>query len=187
MPVQDGLESIIEKVGTKFRIGAEESWFVSDPTDQPYFLKAKLQHSTIVSGAGDIIETDDKRYLVLSMIPEKFENIIVQYRAILLTCNASFKVQRRTEVEVDYKVEIQWVDIVADGYGGQLDQVGKMLADTSIGDLLLESGTVYVSGTYDVKVDDRLLMNNGEKYKVESAKGYQFPGVLILSIGEDTR
>lgn len=193
MPVKDGLKDIIDQIGTAFTFGVGQSQsgkFIAEPTDQPYWIKAKFHSETVVIASGDLVTTTTTtgtRYLVVSFIPEMFEDTLVQYRAVLLTCNMEFSLQRKTEItNDDYDEEIKWPEILT-GFGARLDNAGQRLAETRIGDLKLESDLVYVPAIYEIDINDRLVSVSGEKYKVESKKDDQFPGVFILGTVEDTR
>jgi len=185
--VTDGIKIAIMRTGVPFDCGGQSGFVFMEPTDQPWYVNARFPFDTVVSSPGKLLETECGWHMSLSVVPEMFSGLVVQYNAILLTCNMSFDIERQTEERnADYTLSSNFVSVMADAVGARLDMDEKLSEDEKIGKLMLESDMLYVPEAYGVKLGDRMAMD-GRKFMVVSVKTNKFPGVAILGIGDDTR
>ena len=164
------------------------------PFIREHFLDATLPYDTLIT-TDDVIflVSTDKHYLVMNKTPDLFENGVVEYSAVLYSCNlvATACILRSVEIRVDYDMTTAWT-IVAEAplYGLMSDRLFGSEIDQhtpSVGQEAVWRIDLYIPKSYGIKPLDRLYLTDTEYYKVESVQAYNYPGVCVAMLVEDTR
>ena len=164
------------------------------PFIREHFLDATLPYDTLIT-TDDVIflVSTDKHYLVMNKTPDLFENSVVEYNAVLYSCNlvSTACILRSVEIRVDYDMTTAWT-IVAEApiyglmsdrlFGSEIDQHPPSVGQEAVGRIDL-----YIPKSYGIKPLDRLYLTDTEYYKVESVQAYNYPGVCVAMLVEDTR
>lgn len=164
------------------------------PFIREHFLDATLPYDTLITTDDVIfIVSTDKHYLVMNKTPELFENSVVEYNAVLYSCNlvSTACILRSVEIRVDYDMTTAWT-IVAEApiYGLMSDRLFGSEIDQhtpSVGQEAVWRIDLYIPKSYGIKPLDRLYLTDTEYYKVESVQAYNYPGVCVAMLVEDTR
>jgi len=167
---------------------------VTKPFIREHFLDATLPYNTLITTDDVIyIVSTDKHYLVMNKTPELFEDGIVEWNAVLYSCNlvSTACILRPVEVRVGYNMTASW-SIVAEAplYGLMSDRLFGSEIDQhtpSVGQEAVWRIDLYLPKYYDIKPLDRVYLTDNEYYKVESVQEYNYPGVCVVLLVEDTR
>jgi hypothetical protein len=167
---------------------------VTKPFIREFFIEAFFTYVTAVVG-GDVVEfvVDGRKFLVMNLTPEFFENEVINNSAVLYKCNEIATIKRPTKGGWDneYKKELTWPDVIADVpillterfFGTGLGAVGPQ--DFMEYDIL--DNQMYVSGYYGVKPLDRVWLSDTEFFQVDFVEKRKFEGVWSCVLSEDTR
>jgi hypothetical protein len=167
---------------------------VTKPFIREFFIEAFFTYVTAVA-CGDVVEfvADGRKFLVMNLTPEFFENEVINNSAVLYKCNEIATIKQFTKGgwDVDYKKEITWPNVAAD--------VPILLTERFFGTGLgavepqdfMEFGILdnqmYISAYYGVKPLDRVWLSGTEFFKVDFVEKRKFEGVWSCVLSEDTR
>ena len=166
---------------------------VTKPFIREYFIEASLPHDTI-AGVGDVIEftTDGRKFLLMNLTPDLFENAVFEYQGVLYKCNVlAGKLERSSGEDWDsnYKKGLNWVEIddaipalVTESLFGH-----SLETDVELGMLGLERHELYISASYGIKTLDRFTTVSGEFYMVTTIKSRRYDGIDVAELETDTR
>lgn len=211
----DDIKSVVLEVGLGFTIERETSEITGEYLDyeentqmtKPFtfqhFLFVKLFHDTQVV-PGDVIRflVDGRRYLVMSALPELFENQIIETSAVLYRCNVVGSLLRPSgETETySYKTKTVWLPIKENFPALLTDKLYATRLDEDTHDFVAVDITgliLYVPGYVKPIPLDRFVVSgespyrgaiSGEEhYKVTSLETHSFDGVSVVYLEEDTR
>jgi hypothetical protein len=204
MTIGPDIKEAIVEVGTKYNIirdagdipgeylDFESNAQVTKPFIREFFLEGQLTYDSQVV-AGDTIQftTTLKKYFIMNVTPEMFENTIISYQAVLYKTNEVVTIYRPSEQRNvnTYLMETTWIPvetnrpilITAPLFGIDLE------TDEQLGLIGLQIHEVFVPTNYDIQVLDRFHLSSGEYFRVEAIKKRRFEGVDVLEVGEDTR
>ena len=166
---------------------------VTKPFIREYFIEASLPHDTI-AGVGDVIEftTDGRKFLLMNLTPDLFENKVFEYQGVLYKCNIlAGKLERFSGEEWDsnYKKDFVW-DLIDDTIPALVTEslFGHSLeTDVELGMLGLERHELYISSSYGIKTLDRFTPVSGEFYMVTTIKSRRYDGIDVAELETDTR
>lgn len=207
MSLGQDLVDVYAEVGTKIKIfkpdGSEISGEyididinrqVTKPFIREFFMEASFAFNTGAEG-GVVVEfiVDGRKFLVMNLTGELFENTIISYNSVLYKCNEVATIKRPTkgDWDVDYKKELTWPDVIVDVpillterfFGTGLGAVEPQ--DFMEYDIL--DNQMYISGYYGVKPLDRVWLSDTEFFKVDFIEKRKFEGVWSCVLSEDTR
>lgn len=167
---------------------------VTKPFIREFFIEAFFTYVTAAAG-GDVVEfvVDGRKFLVMNLTPEFFENEVINNSAVLYKCNEVATIKRLTKSgwDVDYKRGITWPNVVADVpillterfFGTGLGVVEPR--DFMEYDIL--DNQMYISAYYGVKPLDRVWLSDTEFFQVDFVEKRKFEGVWSCVLSEDTR
>ena len=160
MTLGEDVKSVLEEVGVAYNIerdaalitgeylDCEENTQMTKPFTFQFFLQASFSYDSQVL-AGDILHflTDERRYLVMSILPELFENAIIQKSGVLYRTNCVGTLARQSgEVgEYSYEQKTSWPPInsnfpallVDKLYATKLDEDTQQFAAVDVTGLVL--------------------------------------------------
>ena len=167
---------------------------VTKPFIREFFIEASFSYVTVVVG-GDVVEfiVDGRKFLVMNLTAEFFEDQVINNNAVLYKCNEVATIKRLTKGgwDTEYKKEITWPNVVADVpilltarfFGTGLGAVEPK--DFMEYDIL--DNQMYISAYYDVKPMDRVWLSDTEYFQVDFVEKRKFDGVWSCVLSEDTR
>ncbi len=167
---------------------------VTKPFIREYFIEASLPYDS-VSAVGDVIEfmADGRKFLLMNITPDLFENEVFEYQGVLYKCNIlAGKLERFSGEEWSdqtYKKDYVW-DEIDDGIPALVTEslFGHSLeTDVELGMLGLERHELYISASYGIKPLDRFTPVSGEWYMVTTIKSRRYDGIDVAELETDTR
>ena len=166
---------------------------VTKPFIREYFIEASLPYDT-ETVVGDVIEftADGRKFLLMNLTPDMFENQVYEYQSVLYKCNVLAGKLERSSGEIwdsNYRKVPNWVEIDDNIEALQAESLyGHSLeSDIELGQLGLEKFELYLPATYGVQVKDRWTPVSGEWYMVTTVKKRRFDGVDVAELREDRR
>ncbi len=164
------------------------------PFIREHFLEATLPYDTVVTTDDviKIIETDIN-YLVMAKTAELFEDSIVEWNLVLYKCNLPLTTHIVRPIEIRDPITYDMISgwqIIADDpvYGLTSDRVfGSDIEIGDVGQSQIWRIDLYLPKFYGLKPLDRLILSPTEYYKVETVQAYNYPGVVVAILVEDTR
>jgi hypothetical protein len=166
---------------------------VTKPFIREYFIEASLPYDTECV-VGDVLEftADGRRFILMNLTADMFENQVYEYQGVLYKCNVTAgKLERSSGEDWDenYHKESNWVPIDENVHALQAESLyGHSLeTDIELGQLGLEKFELYIPSTYDIRVKDRWTPVSGEWYLVTTVKKRRFDGVDVAELREDRR
>ena len=208
MSVGDDIKEAIADVGSTYTIVRdagnisgeygllEFSSQVTKPLTIESFRRSTIGYDTRAV-TGDVVEFDiiGERFLVTNILPELFENAVVQKEAVLYKCNVSSGELMRPSGETwddpmnQYHKETAWEVIkdncdamqVAALYGNDLETENELAL------LGLQKDEVLLPHSVGAQVLDRWQPNSGEYYMVATIETRRYPDVDVLIVEEDRR
>jgi hypothetical protein len=167
---------------------------VTKPFIREYFIEASLPYDT-VSAVGDVIEftADGRKFLLMNLTPDLFENAVFEYQGVLYKCNIlAGKLERSSGEDWDtqtYHKEHVW-DVIDDNIPALVTEslFGHSLeTDVELGMLGLERHELYISASYGIKPLDRFTPVSGEWYMITTVKRRRYDGIDVAELETDTR
>jgi hypothetical protein len=167
---------------------------VTKPFIREFFLEASFIYATKAEG-GVVVEfvVDGRKFLVMNLTGELFENEIIGYNAVLYKCNEVVTIKRLTKGgwDGDYKKTITWPNVAVDVpillterfFGTGLGAIGPQ--DFMEYDIF--DNQMYISAYYGVKPLDRVWLSDTEFFQVDFVEKRKFEGVHSCVLSEDTR
>lgn len=166
---------------------------ITKPFISEFFVEGMVPFDSAVV-VGDVITyvTTDEKFLVMSKIPDLFENEIYSYRTIFYRCNVTNGKLIRPSGEVidgQYHTDYNWVEVVRNVVALQTDALFGTTLDEGeeLGLIGLKRNELYIAHSYGILSNDRWEPVSGEYYRVETVNTRTFNGIDIAKIGEDTR
>ena len=165
------------------------------PFIREHHLDATFPYDTQVTTEDVIrIEETGKIYMAMNKTPEMFENSIVEWNIVLYLCNLPTTAHIVRPVEIrdptTYNMISGW-QIVAENpvYGLITDRIfgSDLIQNNEAGQFPVWRVDLYIPKFYDIKPLDRLILSETEFYKIESIESYNYPGVQVALLVEDTR
>lgn len=215
MTLGQDIKEVIQELGTRFtiirdsgnitggRLDYEPNTQVTKPFIKEHFLETSFVYDTGVV-VGDVIEftRDNRRFLVMNVSNELFEDLPIEKSGVLYKTNIKAIIERpsgeintQTYQHLTHWEQIKIVDaLITDKlYGTFLDEDRY-----DWGNIDRKALVLYISETAGIAEDDRIKVSgeviqygNGisgeEYYQVEAIERNSFPGVLIAYLGEDRR
>jgi len=166
---------------------------VTKPFIREYFIEASLPYDTI-SAVGDVIEFtgDGRKFLLMNLTPDLFENEVFEYQGVLYKCNVlAGKLERSSGEDWDsnYRKEHSWHTIddnipalVTESLFGH-----SLETDVELGMIGLERFELYIPSSYGIKPLDRFTPVSGEWYMITTVKSRRYTGVDVAELETDTR
>ena len=207
MSIGPDLAEVYEEVGTSIKILKPDGSMVlgefldfdinrqvTKPFIREFFMEASFSYITAVVG-GDVIEfiVDGRKFLIMNLTAEFFENKIINNNAVLYKCNEVVTIKRLTKGGwgAGYKREITWPNVAVDipvllterFFGTGLGAVESK--DFMEYDIL--DNQMYISAYYRVKPLDRVWLSDTEFFQVDFVEKRKFEGVWSCVLSEDTR
>jgi len=166
------------------------------PFIREHHLDSTAPFDTLIT-TDDIIRFDETGdcYLVMNKTPDMFEDSVVEYSMVLYKCNLPLSAHILRPIEyrdpVSYEMISGW-EVVVDSplYGLISDRVfGSMIdqEETGAGQFPIWRIDLFLPKRYDVKPLDRIVLSATEYYKIETMEKYNYPGVSVMLLTEDTR
>lgn len=197
------IKQVLIEIGTSFTIKRttgdvaggyldyEMNRQVTKPFIREFFLEATLSYDTAVI-PGDIIElSDGRRYLVMNLSPENFENESIVNESVLYMANVSGELLRASgeTFDVNYRRGTTWESVSTDCYALLTNRLfgTDLQQDEELGQIGIESQILYIPSSVGVQSLDRYSPRSGEYYKVEQVVERYFPAVDVCYLAEDTR
>lgn len=207
-PIDTDILAVLQEVGTSYTVYKPDGSTVTGeymdfithtehttPLIRGFMTDFTLHHPTSVE-IGDVIEYGplNKRVIVLAKEVEMFEDAPVDYLASGYTVNTAGTFQtfvQKDGFDTNYEKKLTWTTLYTGVQGCMIDRLFRSnvlgIADESMS-AELDRLNLYVSDYYaNVKMGMRYLTTTGEKYKVEQIEPYQFPGIRLVFLAEDTR
>jgi len=165
------------------------------PFIREHHLDATFPYDTQIE-TGDVlfIEEMAKYYMAMNKTAEMFENSKVEWNVVLYLCNlpttACFLRPIEIRNPISYDMVSGWqVFAPPPVYGLLTDRIyGTNLEQGEIvGQVPLWRIDCYLPKWYGLKPLDRVFVSSTEYYKVESVENYNYPGVVVALMTEDTR
>jgi len=207
MSIGADLAEVYEEVGTSIKIYKPDGTVitgeyldfdinrqVTKPFIREFFVEASFSYITAGVG-GDVVEflTDGRKFLIMNLTAEFFENEIITYNSVLYKCNEAATIKRPTKAgwNANYKKEITWPDVIVNVpillterfFGTGLGAVGPQ--DFMEYDIL--DNQMYISAYYGVEPLDRIWLSGTEFFQVDFVEKRKFDGVWSCVLSEDTR
>jgi len=207
MPIALDIKETLEDVGTAYavKLGAvtiasgEYLDFDFSTTTNPFlrnfFLDATLPYDTAAS-VGNVLtfSTTQDSYLLMTKVPELFENTVLDFNCALYKCNVSGELyhasgeadwdatsyRKETQFGAPYATNVYCL-MVEPIVGNDLD-VQQELATLNI-----FKDQVYIPHHFGVQLFDRFAPFSGEYFRIDGIVTRQFAGVDICKISADTR
>lgn len=165
------------------------------PFIREHHLDATFPYNTEIV-VGDVIKVVDtnKCYMVMNRTPDLFEDEVVEWNAVIYLCNLTPDTCVLRPLETrgsNYNIQQAWTMPVAPPmyglltdriFGSEIDQDSRFTGQVPVWRVDL-----YFPKMYDIQPLDRLYVSQTEYYKVESIQKYNYPGVSIALLVEDTR
>ena len=167
---------------------------VTKPFIREFFMEAAFSYTTAVVG-GDVVEfiVDGRKFLVMNLTAEVFENQIINNNAVLYKCNEVATIKRLIKGgwNDDYVQERVWPNVIV----GVPILLTERFFGTGLGavepqdfmeyDIL--DNQMYISEYYGVKPLDRVWLSDTEFFQVDFVEKRKFEGVWSCVLSEDTR
>jgi len=167
---------------------------VTKPFIREFFIESTFAYNT-GAASGDVLtfSADGRKFLIMNLTGEMFENEIISYNAVMYKCNEVITVKRpaKTGWSGSYQREITWTDIYTNipvllterFFGTNL----KLLEPKDLLEFDILDSQVYIPAYYGVKPLDRIWISGTEYYKVDFVEKRKFDAVYACGISEDTR
>jgi hypothetical protein len=209
----DDIKAVMVEVGVGYTIRKETKKILGEYLDydentqmtKPFtfqnFLHVNLAYDTAVE-AGDVLifNTDGRKYLVVGILPELFENEILQKSSTLYKTNSTVSLLRLSGETVNYHTKNKWIPINTDFpsllvdklYAAQLDETTHTFTAVDVVGLILYAPSfvkpipldrIVVSGESPY----RGAMSGELRYKVTSIENHAFENISVVYLEEDTR
>lgn len=203
--LQDDLASVFDEIGTLVEIvgsspvvreyiDVEQNAQVSNPFIREHFIEGTLKASTKIQ-PGSILKLVGKNltYLVVNYSPELFEDEAVIISTTLYKCNTTLTVKRLSGTvrdPVTRQMVPSWADVVTTpapltsalrGNPSDLNDYQPFLQ------YAVKEKVAYFPESIAPQVLDRVVLPNGQKYKVSNVEYFRFNGVVVCDLEEDTR
>jgi hypothetical protein len=195
-----GLDIIIERYdGTVIEgeyLDYEINRQVTKPFIREFFLEGFVSYDTELQ-AGDyiVLAADGRRFLVMNLTPELFENEVIKYDCVLYKCNEQITIQRKGGpggFNANYQRNESWQDVATDVwillterfYGASLTSAGAL---NELMEFEMSSDQIYLPAGFDIQTNDRIIVSPEERYHVEFVEFRKFDGVVTCTVKEDQR
>lgn len=212
MSIGPDIKEVLQELGVAFtiiresgnitgeRLDYDPNSQVTKPFIREHFLEVTFQYDT-EAVAGDLIQftTDSRKFIIVHLDPELFENQIIENSGVIYKANAIVNVTRPSGETTDYYQTLtHWnevksnlpVVLVDKEYATRLDDEDQkvaqmdlkgliMFAPASVG--LLPHDRITVSG------ENLTAPSGDERYKVSYLESHSFRNVVRVFLEEDTR
>jgi hypothetical protein len=167
---------------------------VTKPFIREFFIESTFAYNT-AAASGDIVSfiVDGRKFLIMNLTGELFENAVISYNAVMYKCNAVITLKRPAKAgwNATYDRTITWTDLYV-GVPVLLTErffgtTMKILEPKDLLEYDILADQVYIPSYYDVKPLDRLWLSSTEYYKVDFVEKRKFDAVLACGLSEDTR
>ena len=157
------------------RINSHKGWF-SSTTD-------------IENGSWVVDRVNDKSYYVMSTDPEYSDGRVAYYDATLYLADKTCSISRfNNEVRDHYGRPVEAAPtILAEGVPLMSASISVNVKESKDQPLADEKIRVALASKYDIHVNDRLTVSNGDVYKVMSVDDTQLIGLHMLYVDRDIR
>jgi len=165
------------------------------PFIRGHHLDATFPYDTQVE-TGDVIFIEEaaKYYMAMNKTAEMFENSKIEWNVVLYLCNlpvtACFLRPIEVRNPISYDIVSGWqVFAPPPVYGLLTDRIYGTNVEQGeiVGQVPLWRIDCYLPKWYGLKPLDRVFVSSTEYYKVESVENYNYPGVAVALMVEDTR
>jgi len=205
--IGDDLLEVLEELGSKIIIhhyitNTDTTEYVDPdfevnqvyPWTSHYVMKCDFVYTT-VAVPGDLITftTDSLNYLLVALATARFENKIISKEGVIYLCNTLVQIQRRTEVRVDYDLQVAWPIVYSGEYALFSGNIAlDDLVEKKYGEFTLQRDRLYISDQLDVQVGDRIWLKesmdvSGEAREILAIENKMFAGIKICLTKEDIR
>lgn len=157
-----------------------------------YHFNCSFEHETkIVSG--DVIAFNNGYFMVANITPDDFEGLVVENASVIYKCNikGSGKILTQTSTKdlSTLKVTVGWTVRKSDFYGLLYHGVRNTLLneDSPVGRDTIFALICVVPASYGAEKLDRIWLSATEYYMVQDVEKYEYPGLHVLTLIEDTR
>ena len=166
------------------------------PFIREHQLDAFLPYNTLIE-TSDVIKMTaiDRHYMVMNKTPEMFENAVVEWSVVLYLCNlpANACIVRPVEVRnpETYNITSGWQMVASSPIYGLLSErvFGSEVKQQNEvgGQFPIWAIDFIVPKYYGIQSLDRLIISPTEYYKIEVIESYNYPGMALMLLTEDTR
>ena len=165
------------------------------PFIEEHFLNCSFPYNTPLE-TGDVLQIIETGtyHMVMNKIPELFENKIVEYSGVIYLCNLPITAHIIRPIEIRDKTSYNMISgwhavvdapiysLISDRVFGSNLETGVMIGQDQVWRIDL-----YIPKFYDIRPLDRIVISPIEYYKVETILTYNYPGVNVALLVEDTR
>lgn len=157
-----------------------------------HHLNASFAYNTVIVN-GDVLQFNSLSYLTTNITADDFQGSVVEYAAVLLKCNlpstAKIIYWNQTQNATTFEITAGWTVRKSLAYGLIFHGVRNVLSNK---DSFTGKDPVYelicmVPASYSVEKLDRVIVSSTEYYMVQDVEKYEFPGLQVLTLVEDTR
>lgn len=212
MSIGPDIKEVLQELGVSFtilratgnvtgeRLDYDPNSQVTKPFIREHFLETTFQYDTVVE-AGDTIQfdTDGRKFIIVHLDPELFENTVIEYAGVLYKANKYVTIQRPSGEIVNYTTVTHWNEVKSNlpvvltdkEYASRLDDEDQEVSQMDLKGLVmfapLSTGIfphdrVLVSGENYISAD-----SGREHYKVSHVEPHSFKNVVKVFLEEDTR
>jgi hypothetical protein len=154
-------------------------------------LEAEVSFDTQMEIGDCVVFDDGRKFLVMNLSPEQFENADILFSSVLYRTNIDANIWRSSgeDWDANYLKTSQWTPVTLNEpiliteslYGHDLE------TDEELAQFGLEKHEAYAPSYLGIEALDRIEYVSGEFYKVEVVKTRRYDGVDVLELAEDTR
>lgn len=190
MSLGDDIKEVYEEIGmavTILRAGGDITgeYIDSEPDAGTSFIRRAFFASTTQAVPGDIVEIPalgNKKYLVILLIPDVFENSPFEYGTLLYQCNFQGRVERLAQARnSSYRLELTETEVVNPAYmfRGASD---FSLSFEDFGTVEIKKGEIYFPASYPIEQMDRFVTDAGDVYRIGAIDEGRYEGIRTAMI-----
>ncbi len=160
---------------------------------QEYVLNASFTFNSVVKSGDVVIFNADRIYLVTTVIPDTFENSVVENNVTLYKNNfpdtAMLLSPSKVQDPDTFKITHSWVEKKVRPYGliYKTDYNAPVFPEDSTGRDVRFSMEAVIPSEYLAAVGDRILLTDSEYYRIQDIEKYKFSGMDLLTLVSDER
>lgn len=205
MTIAEDISAVLSEVGTPCTIYKPDGSVITGehidetahvehttPAIRAFFIDFTLQATTQAT-VGDVIEYSNEGVIITALQPEIFEGTPVDYVASGYRTNVIGEFQTYQQgagYDLNYRRIKTWVSVYSNVRACMMDRLFRSnvvgVGADSI-EVELDRLHLYVSDYYNVETGMRWVNSTGDYYKVAQIEPYQFKGINLVFLTEDTR
>jgi|GEM_PF-4735281 hypothetical protein len=204
MTIANDIKEVLEEVGTAMTLhhpdGSATTGLFIDPTSYPdqstLFIRMFARRGSIAADSpvqmGDIVSFSGTYFLVTNLVPETFENAVVENIALFYRCNVVGSVLEYSDnpqYDENYERLSPWKPI-AENIRACFVEKALVQDDTMMEGVMSNTqGTMilYIPAIYKAKIGDRWQCSDGCNFKILQVNAYELDNVLVCMADKDDR